>query len=167
MTSVWVSDQNALCVLGREWSGMVWSTDKFMWEGLWPWAVGGMNGQAFGFFPSSVFQDIPGHVCDFRSASAATTGTTFHHHAAKLCPVDGWWSWHRGCRLLWEWYCQVRKQTVIMNRPGVISHKPAILCPSAAIRALFKFVYWRTGDISWGGRCLYVNIKHYLDYLTH
>lgn len=89
-----------------------------------------MNGQVTGFFPSSVFQVSPGYNPDFWSASAGTTHTAFHHHTAKLCPVAGWWSRHRGCRLLWEWHYQVRKLAVRVNRAGVVFKcKPEILCP--------------------------------------
>lgn len=79
-----------------------------------------MSGQVTGFFYSSVFQVTPGYTPDFWSASAGTIHTAFHHHAAKLCPAAGWWSRHRGCRLLWEWYYQVRKLTLRVKRAGVI-----------------------------------------------
>lgn len=68
---------------------VVWSTAILMQEGLQPHAAGVMNGQVIAFFPSSVFQDIPGHIPDFWPASAATADTAFHHHTAKHCPVDG------------------------------------------------------------------------------
>lgn len=68
---------------------VVWSAAKLTREHLQPRAVGVVNGQVIGFFPSSVFQDIPGHTPDFQSASAATTDTALHHHTAKHCPVDG------------------------------------------------------------------------------
>lgn len=68
---------------------VVWSTAILMQEGLQPHAAGVMNGQVIAFFPSSVFQDIPGHTADFWSASAATADTAFHRHTAKHCPVDG------------------------------------------------------------------------------
>lgn len=97
---------------------MVWSAAKLTREGLQPCAA--MNGQVIGFFPSSVFQDIPRHTPDFWSASAATTYAAFRHHTAKHRPTDGWWSRHRGCRLLWEWYYQVRKLSVTGNRAGVL-----------------------------------------------
>lgn len=102
-----INTQHTLCVW-TEWSGL-------QSEGLW----GVMNGQVTGFFPSSVFQVSPGYTPDFWSASANTTHTAFHHHTAKLCPAASWWSWHRGYRLLWEWYHQVRKATLMVNRAGV------------------------------------------------
>lgn len=114
---------------------VVWSAAKLTREHLQPRAVGAMNGRVIGFFPSSVFQDIHGHTPDFQSASAATTYTAFHHHTAKHCPVDGWWSRHRGCRLLWEWYYQVRKLSIIVNRPGVLFN---VRLQSSAQHQLFE-----------------------------
>lgn len=67
----------------------MWSAAKLTRKGGQPRAVGVMNGQIIGSFPSSVFQDIPGHTPDSWSASAATTYTAFHHQTAKHCPVDG------------------------------------------------------------------------------
>jgi len=85
MTSVWVNDQN-LTTSGQR---VVWSAARLTPEGLQPRTAGLVSGQVIGFFPASVFQDIPGHIPDFCSASAATTDTAFHHHTAKHCPVDG------------------------------------------------------------------------------
>lgn len=91
-----------------------------MLEGLWPCAGEVMNGQVTGFFPSSVSQVTSGYTPDFWSACASTMHTAFHHPTAKLCPAAGGWSRHRGCRLLWEWYYQVRKLTLRVYRAGVI-----------------------------------------------
>lgn len=101
--------------------GVVWSAAKLTRKGGQPCAVGVTNGHIIGSFPSSVFQDIPGHTPDFWSASAATICTAFCHETAKHCPVDGWWSRHRGCRLLWEWQYQVRKLSVTLKKKKNIS----------------------------------------------
>lgn len=120
ITSVWINDKNLahpLCL-----DRVARSEAKLTSEELWPCAGGVMNGQVTGSFPSSVFQVTPGYTPDFWSASASTTHTAFCHHTAKLCPAAGWWSRHRGRRLLREWYNQVRKLTLRVNRAGVTFH---------------------------------------------
>lgn len=128
---------------------------------LFVWLVGscfyhcnirGMNGQIIGFLPSPVFQDMPAQSPDFQSASAATNDTAFRYHSAKLCPVVGWWSWYRGCRLLREWYYQVRKQHI--NEQSWYLMQAFSLLPIAShYSSLQIHLLQKWGDFLWESLC--------------